>query len=152
MPDETRLKEVEDEVLTRRDAAVRAVSHHPPVARPSPEHCGYCAARHLCSEYWDVYLGAQGQQQSDRRFGDLEVTVIGRHGPASWDAVADVSGWLPRGKALVLRTGDELSLERRQRLRIIDAGITVDEDEAQPAVVTVGVLTEVYSVPGATDV
>ena len=98
------------------------------MARPSPEHCGYCAARHLCSEYWDVYLGAQGQQQSDRRFGDLEVTVIGRHGPASWDAVADVSGWLPRGKALVLRTGDELSLQRRQRLRIIDAGITVDDD------------------------
>ena len=148
VPDEARLKEVEDEVLARRDAAVRAVSHYPPEARPSPEHCGYCAARHLCNEYWDVYLEAQGQRQSDRRFGDLEVTVIGRHGPASWDAVADVSGWLPRGKAVVLRTSDELSLQRSQRLRVIDAGITVDEDEAQPAVATVGVLTEIYSVPG----
>jgi hypothetical protein len=151
VPDDKRLKEVEDEVVARRDAAVRAVSHHPPEARPSAEHCGYCAARHLCGEYWDNYLQTQGQEQSDRRFGDLEVTVIGRHGPASWDAVADRSGWLPRGKAVVLRTSDDLSFQRSQRLRIVDAGITVDEDGAQPAVVTVGVLTEVYSVPGAAD-
>lgn len=150
-PDETRLKEIEDEVVARRDAAVRAVSQHPPEARPSTEHCGYCAARHLCSEYWDLYLESQGQQQSDRRFGDLEVTVIGRHGPASWDAVTDRSGWLPRGKAVVLRTSDDVSLRRSQRLRIVDAGITVDEDGAQPAVVTVGVLTEVYSVAGAAE-
>ena len=62
------------------------------------------------------------------------------------------SGWLPRGKAVVLRTSDDLSLKRSPRLRIVDAGITVDEDVAQPAVVTVGVLTEVYSVPGAAEV
>jgi len=151
-PDETRLKEVEHEVLARRDAANRSVSHHPPEARPSTEHCGYCAARHLCSEYWDVHLKAHGQQQSDRKFGDLEVTVIGRHGPASWDAVSEVSGWLPPGKAVVLRTSDDMSLQRSQRLRIVDAGITVDDDEAQPAVVTVGVLTEIYSVAGPADV
>ena len=152
VPNDTRLKEVENEILARRDAAVRAVSHHPPEARPSTEHCGYCAARHLCSEYWDIYLEAHGQQQSDRRFGDLEVTVIGRHGPASWDAVAERSGWLPPGKAVLLRTSDDLSLQRSQRLRIVDAGITLDEDAAQPAVATVGVLTEVYSVLGAGDV
>jgi hypothetical protein len=151
-PDETRLKEVEGEVLARRDAAIRSVSHHPPEARPSTEHCGYCTARHLCSEYWDVHLKMHGHQQTDRRFGDLEVTVTGRHGPASWDAVAEVSGWLPHGKSVVLRTGDDLSLQRNQRLRIVDAGITVDEDKAQPAVVTVGVLTEIYTVAGAADV
>lgn len=151
-PNEARLKDVENEVLARRDAAIRSVSHHPPEARPSTEHCGYCAARHLCSEYWKVHLIAHGQQQTDRRFGDLEVTVTGRHGPASWDAAADVSGWLPQGKAVVLRTSNDLALQRSQRLRIVDAGITVDEDETQPAVVTVGVLTEIYLVAGATDV
>jgi hypothetical protein len=145
-PAEPRLKEVEHEVLARRDAAIRSVSHHPPEARPSSEHCGYCAARHLCGAYWDVQLKTHGQQQTDRRFGDLEVTVTGRHGPASWDAVAEVSGWLPHGKSVVLRTSDDLSLQRNQRLRILDAGITVDDDEAQPAVVTVGALTETYSV------
>ena len=151
-PEEGRLKELEHEVLARRDAAIRSVSHHPPEARPSIEHCGYCAARHLCSEYWDVHLKTNGHQQADRRFGDLEVTVTGRHGPASWDAVEEVSGWLPHGKSVVLRTSDDLSLQRNQRLRIVDAGITVDEDEAQPAVVTVGVLTEIYSVAAPADV
>jgi len=146
-PDEARLKEIEDEVFKRRDAAIRSVSHHPPEARPSAEQCGYCAARHLCSDYWNGHLGLLGQQKTDRRFGDLEVTVTGRHGPASWDAVANVSGWLPEGKSVVLRTSDELLLQRNQRLRVVDAGITVDEDEAQPAVVTVGVLTEIYLVP-----
>lgn len=151
-PAEARLKEVEHEVLARRDAAVRSVSHHPPEARPSSEHCGYCAARHLCGAYWDVQLETHGQQQTDRRFGDLEVTVTGRHGPASWDAVAEVSGWLPHGKSVVLRTSGDLSLQRHQRLRIVDAGITVDEDEAQPAAVTVGVLSEIYSVREPADV
>jgi hypothetical protein len=139
-------------VVARRDAAIRSVSHHPPEARPSSEHCGYCAARHLCGVYWDVQLETHGRQRTDRRFGDLEVTVTGRHGPASWDAVAEVSGWLPRGKSVVLRTSDDLSLHRNQRLRIVDAGITVDEDEAQPAVVTLGALTEIYSVTGPADV
>lgn len=151
-PEEARLKELEHEVLARRDAAVRLVSHHPPEARPSTEHCGYCAARQLCSEYWDVHLKAHGLQQTNRRFGDLEVTVTGRHGPASWDAVAEVSGWLPHGKSIVLRTSDDFSLQPSQRLRIVDAGITVDEDEAQPAVVTISALTEIYSVAGPADV
>lgn len=151
-PDEARLKEVEHEIMARRDAAIRSASNHPPEARPSTEHCGYCAARHLCSEYWDVHLKVHGQRQTDRRFGDLEVTVTGRHGPASWDAIANVSGWLPQEKSIVLRTSDDLSLQRNQRLRIVDAGITVDEDDAQPAVVTVGVLTEIYSVAGPPDV
>ena len=151
-PDESRLKEVEHEIVARRAAAIRSVSDHPPEARPSTEHCGYCAARHLCSEYWDVHLKVHGERQTDRRFGDLEVTVTGRHGPASWDAVAEVSGWLPNGKSVVLRTSDDLSLQRYQRLRIVDAGITIDDDEAQPAVVTVGVLTEIYSVAGPPDV
>src|SRR5688572_20919975 len=112
VPDETRLKEVEQDILARRDAAIRSVTQNPPEARPSTEHCRYCAARHLCSDYWDVYLGAHGHEQSSRRFGDLEVTVIGRHGPASWDAVADVAGWLPSGKAVVLRTSEDLFLQR----------------------------------------
>jgi len=151
-PEEARLKELEREVLVRRDEALRSVSQHPPEARPSTEHCGYCAARHLCSEYWNVQLKTHGYQQTDRRFGDLEVTVTGRHGPASWDAMVEVSGWLPHGKSVVLRTSDDVSLQRNQRLRIVDAGITVDEDEAQPAVVTVGVLTEIYSVAGPANV
>jgi len=45
----------------------------------------------------------------------------------------------------------EQATDRNERLRIVDAGITVDEDEAQPAVVTVGVLSEIYSVSGRVD-
>lgn len=145
-PSKVRLSEIEREVVARRDAAITAVSQHPPEARPSTENCGYCAARHLCGEYWDVQLKAQGRPEADRKFGDLEVTVTGRHGPSSWDAVAGVSEWLPQGKSVVLRTNDDLPLQHNQRLRIIDAGITVDDDEGQPAVVTVGALSEVYSV------
>jgi hypothetical protein len=150
-PDELRLKQLEDEVLKRREDAIRSISHHPPEARPSAEHCGYCAARHLCFEYWDSHLRSQGQQKTDRRFGDIEVTVTGRHGPTSWDAVTEVSGWLPHRKPVLLRTSDDLSLHRNQRLRIIDAGVAADSDETQPAVVTIGVLTEIYSVTKPAD-
>jgi len=146
VPTDARLQELEREVVTRREAAVLAVSRNPPEARPTEDNCLYCAARHLCGEYWTSNAKAHQGSELESGFGDLELTVTGRHGPASWDGVANASKRLPRGGPVLLRTTHELQLQRGQRLRILDAGFSVRGDESEPVVVTLGSMSEAFSV------
>lgn len=139
---------LERDLVARRDAANRSVSMRPPEARPAPQNCRLCGVRQLCSEYWkpaaQQTLATEG---ADRRFSDVEMTITGRHGPSSWDAVIGVSRDAPEGKQAVLRTKDDLDLRSGVRLRVLDAAVVVDvEDETQPAVVTLGTLSEMYAV------
>ena len=88
------------------------------------------------------------QKGEERRFGDVEVTVTGRHGPSSWDARVELSQDFPRGKPAVIRTRGDLEFRSGDRLRVLDAALTIDdEDQAQPAVFTLGTLSEAYAVP-----
>ena len=88
------------------------------------------------------------QEGEERRFGDVEVTVTGRHGPSSWDARVELSPDLPRGKPAVIRTSGDLEFRPGDRVRVLDAALTMDdEDQPQPAVFTLGTLSEVYAVP-----
>jgi hypothetical protein len=146
VPTDIRLQELEREMVARRDAAVTALSRNPPEARPTAENCAYCPARHLCGEYWTSQAKSHPGQEVGRGFGDLEVTVTRRHGPASWDAEADVSSRFPRGRSVLLRTSDEIQLRPGQRLRVLDAGFGAEASEEEPVVVTIGSLSEVYSV------
>lgn len=148
-PTESELHDLEVLLVARREAAHRAVSHHPPEARPDAQRCRYCAVRHLCVEYWTPETQRRmAQEREDRRFGDVEVTIIGRHGPSSWDARVVVSRDLEPGKVAVIRASSDLELCDGNRLRILDAAVTVDdEDDTQPAVVTLGKLSEIYAVP-----
>ena len=133
----------------RRGAAHEAVSHHPPEARPDPKNCRYCGVRQLCDEYWTAETQRRMVQEGeDRRFGDVEVTVTGRHGPSSWDARVELSRDVPTGKSAVIRTSGDLELSPGDRLRVLGAAhIMDDEDQAQPAVITLGTLSEAYAVP-----
>ena len=88
------------------------------------------------------------QEGEDRRFGDVEVTVTGRHGPSSWDARVELSRDVPTGKSAVIRTSGDLELSPGGRLRVLDTALIMDdEDQAQPAVITLGTLSEAYAVP-----
>ena len=148
-PTESELDELEILLRARRGAAHETVSHHPPEARPDPKNCRYCGVRQLCDEYWTAETQRRMVQGSeDRRFGDVEVTVTGRHGPSSWDARVELSRDVPTGKSAVIRTSGDLELSPGGRLRVLDAALIMDdEDQAQPAVITLGTLSEAYAVP-----
>jgi hypothetical protein len=145
-PTDTRLHELEREIVERRGAAISAVSRVPPAARPTAENCGYCSARQLCGEYWEWQSQSPTGQESEGSFGDLEVTIARRHGPASWDATAEASARFPRGQAILLRTSDDLQLRPGLRLRVLNAGFGVGPKDEEPAVVTLGAFSEVYFV------
>ena len=148
-PTQAELDELELELLSRRGAAHDALTHDPPEARPDPENCRYCAVRQMCGEYWTTETQRRMVQEGEeRKFGDVEVTVTGRHGPSSWDARVELSQDFPRGKPAVIRTAGDLEFRLGDRLRVLDAALTVhDEDQAQPAVFTLGALSEAYAVP-----
>lgn len=102
--------------------------------------------RHLCHEYWQSQsrplIGANGE----RTFGDIELVITGRHGPASWSALTHTSRPLIQGSPVLLRTTDDVLLHRGQRLKVLDAGITLPaEEDDSPAVVTLGALSEVFT-------
>jgi hypothetical protein len=148
-PTESELDEFEALLVARREAAHQAVSIHPPEARPAPEHCRYCSVRHLCTDYWRLETQRRmAQEGEDRVFGDAEVTIRGPHGPASWDARVEVSRDVAAGKSAVIRASVDLQLRAGDRLRLLDAAVAVDdEDHDQPAVITLGALSEAYAVP-----
>ncbi len=147
-PTAPELDAIENHIVARRDAACQAVSLHPPEVRPDPDHCRSCGVRQLCNEYWTVEAQRRlAEGVGDRRFADIEVMITERHGPSSWDAQVVVSGNAPAGKLAVLRTRGDVEFRIGDRIRVIDAAVTVDgEDMAQPVVITLGVLTETYAV------
>ena len=148
-PTDSELDELEILLRARRDAAHNAVSHRPPEARPNPQNCRYCGVRQLCDEYWTAETQRQMLQEGeDRRFGDIEVTVTDRHGPLSWDTRVELSRDIPAGRSAVIRTNGDFEFRSGDRLRVLDAALTIDdEDSAQPAVITLGTLSEAYAVP-----
>ena len=148
-PTESELAKFEALLLTRRDAAHEAVSAHPPEARPSRQICCNCAVRHLCDEYWTTKTQRQVVREGDdRRFGDVEVTVTGRHGPSSWDGRIELLREAPAGMLAVIRSSGELNLRPGDRLRILDAALTMDdEDPTQPVLITLCVMSEAYLIP-----
>jgi hypothetical protein len=86
------------------------------------------------------------ENAGERSFADIEVTITGRHGPSSWDAQVELSGDARQGKPVLLRTSGDVEFRAGDRRRILDAAITVDrEDETQPVVVTLGILSETYA-------
>ena len=146
-PTDTRLQELEREVVARRNAAINALSKTPPAAQPTAENCGFCSARQLCGEYWTWRSHAAADQENVSGFSDLEVIVARRHGPASWDATAEASARFPRGRSILLRTSDDMQLRPGQRLRVLNAGFGAESIDEEPVVVTLGSFSEVYSVP-----
>jgi hypothetical protein len=86
------------------------------------------------------------QPNGDPKFGDVEVTIIGRHGLWSWDARVELSSGLGVGKPAIIRTAGDVDFRLGVRLRILDAAVTtVDDDGTEPAVITIGALSETYA-------
>lgn len=132
------------ELLARRSAAEAALAARPPAARPDVQICRYCRVRQLCDAYW---AGTIQAVSDDRRFGDVELKIIGRHGPTSWDAVVTRARELPAMTHALLRLEQPIQLNVGTRVRVLDGALARDpEDSAAPIVVTVGCFTETYRV------
>lgn len=147
VPSSGELHRLEKELVARRADLRAALSQRPPHARPSVTNCMYCGVRHLCDAFWSAGVQrAFGDLSSDSCFVDVEVTVDSRHGPTSWDVT--VQSELPRlaGKPGVLRAADDLHLPIGACIRLLGASVTQDPNEAQPILLSVGILSEVFLV------
>ena len=149
VPSPARLLVLERDLVARRDAAQRAVAGRPPEARPTPDNCRYCGVRHLCDKYWTAETQrsfGSARRTDDTPFRDFELTITGRHGPSSWDAILEVSRDVATGRRVVVRAArDGLAVRSGQRIRILDAHVApVRDDDAHPVVATMVSLSEAY--------
>ncbi|MGE3403767.1 MAG: PD-(D/E)XK nuclease family protein [Vicinamibacterales bacterium] len=123
------LAQLRGEVAARSDAARGAIESQPPEARPTRDHCGVCAVRQLCSDYWEC-PSAETTNTEDRRWIDLQVTIERQHGPSSWDAAIERAPmYAPRSRKVLIRTAGDVTFRQGTRLRILDACLNEPDDE-----------------------
>lgn len=143
-PKASEIDELCRELLARRQAAEAALAERPPLARPNVETCRYCGVRQLCDAYW---ANVARVAPDDGRFGDIELKITGRHGPTSWNALVLRARNLPANTAALLRLQQHEEFQEGTRVRVLNGAITRDsDDDAAPAIVTLGVLSEAYYV------
>lgn len=127
-PSEVELCSLEDELRMRTARALSDLQAVPPEAHPSHENCMYCPVRHLCDEYWPWY--AREGSNDNSGFGDVQIRLIGQHGPSSWDGVVECGPHLEGGAPVLFRTGSGLlDLHTGQRLRLLNGFINMPIDE-----------------------
>jgi hypothetical protein len=144
-PDCEELVELGQQLASRGAAARQAVSRRPPEAMPEAQQCRYCGVRHLCDTYWLTETQrALASQMVPQSFGDIEVTILGRHGPSSWDIGTNVPAETTQPGRGLLRTNGNIEFRAGDSLRILDAAITGKDDAGGPLVVTLGVLSETF--------
>ncbi|MGB5231493.1 MAG: PD-(D/E)XK nuclease family protein [Desulfoprunum sp.] len=144
-PSASEIDELRRELLARRQTVEAALAAHPPSAHPSTETCRYCSVRQLCDAYW---ASATQVVSDDGRFGDIELIITKRHGPTSWDAVVVRSRDLPAKTPALLRLQQHEDFKEGTRVRVLDGALARDsEDDAAPAIVTLGLLSEAYYKP-----
>jgi hypothetical protein len=146
-PNATQLEEFQRDIIARRATALESLSAQPPEARPRPDSCRHCGVRQLCDEYWMGGAQRAVSTGSSSIFSDVELKIGRRHGPASWDAVVMLSPVVLTGKPALLRTSHPIELRPDDRVRVLDAAVAIDpESDDQPAIVTLGMFSEIFSV------
>lgn len=144
-PSASEIDELGRELLARRQAAEAALTARPPSAHPNAKTCRYCGVRQLCDAYW---ASATQAVSDDGRFGDVELKIIGRHGPTSWDAVVVRARDLPTEVPALLRLQQHGEFEEGTRVRVLDGAIArCSEDDTVHAIITLGVQSEAYYEP-----
>jgi len=143
-PSAQEIDDLSRDLVARRKVAEAALAARPPAARPDAETCRYCGVRQLCDAYW---AGTTQAVSEDGRFGDIELKITGRHGPTSWDAVVMHARNLRAKAPALLRLQQPDEFETGAQVRVLDGALACDpEDDAAPAIVTLGALSEAYRV------
>jgi hypothetical protein len=143
-PSEQEIDDLSRDLIARRKVFEAELAARPPVARPDAETCRYCGVRQLCDAYW---MGTALVASEDGRLGDIELEIISRHGPTSWDAVVMHAGNLPEKTPALLRFQQPDEFKTGTRVRILDGALARDpEDDAVPVIVTLCSYSEAYRV------
>ena len=148
-PTATELDALESDLVERSRTAATALSAVPPQARPTIDNCRYCAVRHLCDEYWQptTVQALTATAPSEAPFRDLQIIIVARHGPSSWDGVIEHSQGTEPEKPILLRTssGSELHCANGDRIRVLDALVSpTAENDGAPMVVTMNTMSEAF--------
>jgi hypothetical protein len=147
-PSAAQLHTLELELIARREAAQEAVRVGPPEARPTLENCRFCDVRQLCDAYWrsGIPVTTSGTPIGTKAV-DLEVTILERHGPASWEGVVTGALFGTQHTRIVLRTSEEgIDLRRGDVIRFLDVLATPGESVAVPLVLTMTSASEAFRV------
>jgi hypothetical protein len=100
--------------------------------------------RHLCDAYW---AGTAQAVSDDGRFGDVELKIVSRHGPTSWDAVVVRARNLPTKSPALLRLQQPADFNVGTHVRVLDGALARDPEDADtPIIVTLGAFSETYRV------
>lgn len=141
-PSAQALDAFEQELVQRSENARLSLAQLPPPARPGADTCRFCGVRQLCDSYWrtaELFV-----VDAEKRFGDVELTVSGRHGPASWDVVIESGAARTNG---LMRTAIGTEFAPGDRIRVLDAAIKLpDAESGEPVVVTIGAASEMFHV------
>ncbi|MGD0779140.1 MAG: PD-(D/E)XK nuclease family protein [Candidatus Solibacter sp.] len=125
-------------------AAAATIRDHPPVARPSPEHCRFCDVRHLCPEYWAALTTWREDERS--AWVDVELRVGTARGPRSWDAHLLVAPGRTQETPVVLvvaHTSSTASLSAGLHARLLN--VRQSEADGVP-IIAISALTEIFSI------
>lgn len=143
-PRKDEVDQLVQDLVARREAAEKALTLRPPVARPSADACRYCGVRQLCDEYWERPTNGG---TADAPFGDVEIAIAQRHGPKSWDAIVLRSNQVPATTPALLRLEEPIEFIPGTRVRILDGAFSLDaEDPTAPLIVTLCSFSETYRV------
>jgi len=146
VPSVSAIDAIERELVERASAARKAVSASVPEARPSEETCRHCWVRHMCDEYWAGRVPRESTDQSS--INDVELVVASRHGSSSWDGLLKVGSTNVGDRRVLLRWGGPgPDLAVGDRIRVLDAYLTIPEASAEPVVANLGAQSEVFFVP-----
>jgi hypothetical protein len=83
-------------------------------------------------------------------YDDIQVKLIGRHGPSSWDGIVEASSHLTVGTRIVLRTvNPQFEPHPHHRLRLLNVLIDISdesllENKGSPIIVTMGSGSEMF--------
>ena len=145
------LSALESEIVARCEAAHRAVSRHPPKARTNSENCLNCYVRHMCNDYWtDETQRLMANDHRTRRFADIEVTINGRHGPSSWNALVECSSIAKSRQPILLRTDNlTFAFNAGKRVRLLSVHLSLPDEQAfesaqNAIIVTMGKTSEAF--------
>jgi hypothetical protein len=143
-PNAQELDDLGRDLVARRAASEAALAARPPAARPNEQACRHCGVRQLCDAYW---AGTTQAVSDGGRFADIELKITSRHGPTSWDAVVVRAHNLPAKTRALLRLQHHDEFKSGARVRVLEGALARDpEDDASPAVVTLGAFSELYRV------
>lgn len=151
VPSSYELHELEDELSERSRLAFETVTSMPPESRPGMSTCRYCKVRQICDDYWrtTIQRSLAKEPTEEGELRDFELTIIGQHGPSSWDTVVEVARDLEKGNPLLLRTPlNEPELHVGDQIRILDVHFVATEgQETQIPVATMTNWSEAFFVP-----